>query len=117
MILTSFKREIFWVRRQYITVTIAMECILFGAVVLVATAVWVYVLRDRSFTFLAYAMYFPGAAAIFWSAMKGSLFEFLYNASGVTQVRSWIYVPDRKICKTGRIFFLKERLSDRNKVY
>lgn len=63
-----------------------MECLIFGAFVVAVTALWVYILRDRPFTFLTYAMFFPGATALCWMLCKGSLLQFIYDISGITQV-------------------------------
>lgn len=61
-------------------------CLEFAVVVLTLTAVWVYVLPERSFTFLAYAMYFPGMTALCWSAGTGNLTTFLTRLPGSGQV-------------------------------
>lgn len=60
-------------------------CLDFAAFVLTVTTIWVYALRERSFAFLAYAMFFPGVVALFWTALTGSLTSFLTQLSGVEQ--------------------------------
>lgn len=44
---------------------------------LIATALWVYYFRHRSFTFLAFAMFFPGFFAIFIHIYHGTLIHFV----------------------------------------
>ena len=62
-------------------------CFLFAALVLVVTTVWVWVLKDRTFKFLAYAMFFPGVIAVLLSVYDGSVVQFLLTASGLHKVR------------------------------
>ncbi|KAH3778794.1 uncharacterized protein LOC127844584 [Dreissena polymorpha] len=70
----------------------ATECFLFGGFVIITTAIWVYVLRERPFEFLAYAMFLPGATALVWSFFKGTLREFVWMTSGLDQpVSSIVY--------------------------
>jgi len=69
----------------------SLPCLLFGGFVVGVTALWVYLLRDKGFAFLAYAMFFPGAAALLWTLLKGSILEFIYEICGVTQVCTPMY--------------------------
>ena len=62
-------------------------CFLFAALVLVVTTVWVWVLKDRTFKFLAYAMFFPGVIAVLLSVYDGSVVQFFLTASGLHKVR------------------------------
>ena len=62
-------------------------CFLFAALVLAVTAVWVWVLKDRTFKFLAYAMFFPGVIAVLLSVYDGSVVQLLLTASGLHKVR------------------------------
>ncbi|XP_053400997.1 uncharacterized protein LOC123550716 [Mercenaria mercenaria] len=67
-------------------------CFEFAAIVLGLTAIWVYVLRDWSFAFLAYAMFFPGVTALFMTAVNGRLMSFLSRLSGSAEpVRSLVF--------------------------
>jgi hypothetical protein len=61
-------------------------CLEFAAFVLSITALWVYVLRDASFSFLALAMFFPGATALIWEAVNGELMSFVNKLSGANEV-------------------------------
>lgn len=87
-----------------------MECQVFGSFVVVLTAVWVYGLRDRSFAFLAYAMFFPGIVAFSCSAMNGDLKLFAYKVLGFSQVRVYViiivHVLPYAICQLGSEFSL-----------
>lgn len=58
-------------------------CLLFAILVLTLTAVWVWVLRDKPFTYLAYAMFFPGAVAVGLSAYDGTLIQFVVTVLGL----------------------------------
>ena len=74
----------------YINFTFRFEqrtmCLLFAVLVLTLTAVWVWVLRDKPFTYLAYAMFFPGAVAVGLSAYDGTLVQFVVTALGLQKV-------------------------------
>ena len=61
-------------------------CFGFAVFVLGITALWVYVLREATFTFLAYAMFFPGATALVWTASSGEFVSFLTKLSGAHEV-------------------------------
>ncbi|KAK3607376.1 hypothetical protein CHS0354_022537 [Potamilus streckersoni] len=63
-----------------------MICLIFTGAVLFVTAVWVWMLKNESFMTLAYAMFFPGAAALAMSAIQGDLFSFFLQAVGIDTV-------------------------------
>ncbi|XP_060587260.1 uncharacterized protein LOC132742797 isoform X2 [Ruditapes philippinarum] len=60
-------------------------CLEFAAFVLSITALWVCILRNASFSFLALAMFFPGATALIWEAGNGELMSFMSKLSGANE--------------------------------
>lgn len=59
-------------------------CVLYAAIVLTITAIWVYVGRSWSFSFLAQAMFFPSVLSLFF---VDNYFSFITTALGVKEVR------------------------------
>lgn len=53
----------------------------YSAAVLLATAMWVYIGRRKSFAQLALAMLFPSVFALVWASREGALVDFLWRAT------------------------------------
>lgn len=58
-------------------------CVLYAAIVLTITAIWVYVGRSWSFSFLAQAMFFPSVLSLFF---VDNYFSFITTALGVKEI-------------------------------
>ena len=70
----------------------------YSAVVLVITAVWVRVLRHKSFPFLAYAMFFPSAVAVVSSLLvSADLPQFVSLAFAVREVKHLFAVTQNMV--------------------
>jgi len=59
-------------------------CVLYAAIVLTITAIWVYVGRSWSFSFLAQAMFFPSVLSLFF---VDNYFSFITTVLGIKEVR------------------------------
>ena len=88
----------------------AMGPCAFMAAVVAVTSLWVYLLRARSFTLLALAMFFPGVAALAAEATGGDVLAFLHAAAfgaRVSEPSGAVYTPNimASVCLAGAAAF------------
>jgi hypothetical protein len=62
-------------------------CVLYAAIVLTITAIWVYVGRSWSFSFLAQAMYFPSVLSLLF---VDNYFNFITTILGIKEVSHFL---------------------------
>ncbi|XP_062523161.1 uncharacterized protein LOC134197828 [Corticium candelabrum] len=72
--------------------------LIYSAVVLIMTAIWVRAVRHKSFAFMAYAMYFPTAVAIIFSVfISGDFLQFLSRALVIQDLNHFFTVTQSMV--------------------